>query len=99
MSCGYFSATLIASRSSTDALVVYCAQVGRLLEPRAARPHLLDREKRVEIGLRLIGRTVELTDERIRAAGAALVSVDDVAPRAQRAASSRAESAMNSVAA
>ena len=74
----------MASRSSTDALVVVLAQVRRRLELGAARLHLVDGEKRVEVRLRLVGRTVELAQERIRATGAALIGVDDITPRAER---------------
>ena len=48
--------------------------------PGAARAHFLDREKRVEVGLRLLRRAVELTEERVRTASAPLICQDDIAP-------------------
>ena len=52
VSCGYLNATLMASRSSTEAAVVYCEGPGPFVRG-AARAHFLDREKLVEVGLRV----------------------------------------------
>ena len=45
-----------------------------------ARAHFLDREKRIEVGLRLLRRAVELAEERVRTASATLICQDDIAP-------------------
>ena len=45
-----------------------------------ARAHFLDREKRIEVGLWLFRRAVELTEERVRTASATLICQNDIAP-------------------
>ena len=78
------SAVRIASRSSTDALVVYWrrSDVASSLVRHAFTLSMGRNASKYR--LRLVGRTVELAQEGIRAAGAALVGVDDITTRAER---------------